>query len=128
MAAAQAGGPITGRGNLRYTSYFPQVGALVELATQRAAERTGQWAEDASKAICPVDTGALRDSIGHTVRRTARGYAVVVYAGQDYALWVELGTSRMAAQPYLRPVLDKIGPIYRQYIQEEMRHAGMRAA
>ncbi len=60
--------------------------------------------ENASKVNCPVRTGTLRRSI-HTEltqesedRVTAR-----VMPGVDYGIYVELGTRRMHAQPYLRP-------------------------
>lgn len=72
-------------------------------------------AEDARDA-CPVDTGALRASI--YTRMRADGAAVQIGAdapargwlGQGlldytYALYVEMGTRYMNAQPFLRPAL-----------------------
>lgn len=61
-----------------------------------------------AKRIVPVDTGALHSSIGHRVRNERGGLPVLyLCAGLEgrapYALFVELGTSRMRAQPYLRP-------------------------
>lgn len=116
----QAGGPY-GRGNFRFTNYFRQRTNQILDAQQRAAERVGAWAADQARALAPVDTGELRDSITFTVRRTATTFAVVVLAGADHALYVELGTSRMSAQPYLRPVLDRIGAQYRVFLSEEVR-------
>lgn len=126
MAARQAGGPITGRGAFRFTSYFGQVQRAIADAQQRAAERTGAWAAEQARVLAPVDTGFLRDSIDFEVRHTQTGWAIVVFAGADYALYVELGTSRMDAQPFLRPVLDRIGDQYRQFLAEEM--ASLRSA
>ena len=34
-----------------------------------------------------------------------------IWAQAPYALWVEIGTRRMAAQPYLKPALDQIRAI-----------------
>lgn len=51
----------------------------------------------------PFRTGRLRRSIGS--RRTAD--SVIIEATADYAAYVELGTSKMAAQPFLRPALFK---------------------
>lgn len=68
-----------------------------------------------AQAACPVDTGKLKASI-HQVMRDD-GMAVQIHAdakAEDrdgaeldytYAGYVEEGTRRMAAQPYLRPAL-----------------------
>jgi HK97 gp10 family phage protein len=115
----RAGGPY-GRGNFRFTSYFKQRQEQLLDAQGRAAQRTGAWAAEQARQLAPVDTGELRDSITFEVRRTATTFAIVVLAGAEHALYVELGTSRMSAQPYLRPVLDRIGEQYRQFLAEEI--------
>lgn len=120
MPARQAGGPY-GRGEFRFTNYFKQRQAQIIDAQGRAAERTGVWAAEEARRLAPVDTGELRDSITYEVRRTATTFAIVVLAGANHALYIELGTSRMSAQPYLRPVLDRIGQQYQQYLAEEVR-------
>ena len=55
----------------------------------------------ASMQNAPVDTGFLRDS--HEVVETTQGVEMRVNA--EYAFYVEYGTSKMAAQPYVRPAL-----------------------
>lgn len=57
---------------------------------------------DSAKRIVPVDTGELHDSIHSEV--SSDGMYVV--ADADHASHVELGTSKMPAQPYLRPALN----------------------
>ena len=64
-----------------------------------AMEEIGQRAEGYAKQIVPVDTGALRDSIGHEAAESS----VAIYADRPYAAFVELGTSRQRAHPYLAP-------------------------
>jgi HK97 gp10 family phage protein len=123
MAARQAGGPYTGRGAFRYTSYAARVRGRWAAAQERAAERAARWAADMARSLCPVDTGFLRDSISHEVRRIGTGFAIVVLAGAEYALYVELGTSVSRAQPFLRPALDRLGPVYLQFLAEEMGRA-----
>lgn len=54
-----------------------------------------------AKAMCPVDTGELRKSITSEVLGTTG----VVGTNKEYAMYVELGTYKMAAQPYLVPAL-----------------------
>jgi HK97 gp10 family phage protein len=53
-------------------------------------------------------SGFLRSSIGQQTGRDGEGVYVDVTAEADYALFVELGTSKMAAQPFLRPALDDL--------------------
>jgi HK97 gp10 family phage protein len=54
------------------------------------------------RALTPVDTGNLRDSEHVEVTENS----VTLVAGTDYALFVEFGTSKMSAQPYMRPAID----------------------
>lgn len=59
----------------------------------------------AAKQLCPVDTGRLRSSIGYAVERDSRGLLARIGSAVVYAPYVELGTRRQPAQPYLRPAL-----------------------
>lgn len=52
---------------------------------------------------CPVDTGFLRSTV--FVRED--GDDVVIGFEAPYASYVEFGTYKMAAQPYLRPAFDE---------------------
>lgn len=59
-------------------------------------------AEEA-KRLAPVLTGHLRDNIS-----VIRGrYGVEIYSAARYSLFVEFGTSKMAAQPFLRVAYHK---------------------
>lgn len=57
---------------------------------------------DASQDLCPVDTGFLKAS--GSIRDT--GDDVEIGYEAPYASFVEFGTYKMAAQPYLRPAFD----------------------
>lgn len=54
-----------------------------------------------ARAECPVDTGELRRSIHGQVD----GLTGEVGTNKEYAGYVEFGTYKMAAQPYLIPAL-----------------------
>jgi HK97 gp10 family phage protein len=55
------------------------------------------------KGVVPVDTGKLRDSISS--EQAGNGYTVGP-RGVDYASYVENGTSRSPAQPYVAPTVQ----------------------
>ena len=59
--------------------------------------------QGAAKGYSPVDTGALRDSITYEMVSDNEGK---VGPSIEYDIYVEMGTRKMAAQPYLRPAAD----------------------
>ena len=69
------------------------IGEIIAVGAERVCEN--------AKAMCPVDTGALRESI-HT---ECEGNRAEISAGTDYSAYVEFGTVFMAPQPYLVPAL-----------------------
>ncbi len=78
-------------------------------ASQRLRESVSQELDvagaemgDMAKSIVPVDTGFLQSTIYHNVN----DLTLELGATADYAAYVELGTRRMAAQPYIRPAFD----------------------
>ena len=60
--------------------------------------------ERSAKEFCPVLTGTLKRSITHQPVVPKR--TVYVGTNVEYAPFVELGTGRMSARPYLRPALE----------------------
>lgn len=71
---------------------------------QTLVDEIAQDAQD----LAPVRTGALRDSIhGDVVEDSPVEVRGRVSADVDYAAYVELGTYKMVAQPYLQPALYK---------------------
>lgn len=75
---------------------------LQALGDKFVADKVLPQIASAAKRIVPVDSGDLQDAIHPEV--TSDGMFVV--ADTDYAAHVENGTSKMAAQPYLRPALN----------------------
>ena len=64
--------------------------------------------EGHAKYYVPVDTGNLRSSIG----TEGDNNKAIVGASAEYAAYVEFGTVRMEAQPYMRPaVYSHVGEI-----------------
>lgn len=67
----------------------------------RAATRT----TTAAKRLAPVDTGRLRASIAQEIGGDDDGLVARVGTNVEYAPYLEFGTSRMSARPFLRPAL-----------------------
>lgn len=93
----------------------------VKMAMLRALEEIGIVAEGYAKDKCPVDTGRLRDSISHSV--DDGNNAVHIGTNVEYAAYVELGTSRQKAQPYLRPAAQDHAEAYRGIVEKHMHGA-----
>lgn len=90
----------------------------IESAIGVALEEIGLLAENYAARKCPVDTGNLRASITHEV--DAGDGAVYVGTNVEYAPYVELGTSRQKAQPFLRPAASEHGAQYRQVLKKAL--------
>lgn len=73
--------------------------AMIKTATEKTIETVAnEIAEDAS-SNAPVDTGRLSRSM----EVEADGDTATITARTPYSAYVELGTSRSAAQPFLKP-------------------------
>lgn len=65
--------------------------------------------ERAAKQAAPVDTGRLRSSITHALDRDGQGVFAIIGTDVEYAIFQELGTRFMSAQPFLAPALGAAG-------------------
>lgn len=102
------------------------IAAVVSPAVRASVEAAAQLIVQEAQAICPVDTGALRDSISaEDPVDTDTTSVAKITAGAPYAGYVEYGTGirgsespgagpypysptwkGMAAHPFMRPALD----------------------
>lgn len=112
-------------------------------ALAKAAEIIGGMAEGYAKALCPVDTGNLRNSITHQTE----DHTVVVGTNVFYGPFVELGTgvhaeggggrqtswsyqdsdgnwhttSGMPARPFIRPSIENHTAEYKTVLENVLR-------
>lgn len=103
--------------NVIFTSYKQEVLSAVNQAITNALEICGGIAESYAKAICPVDTGRLSNSITH-LQEDER--TEVIGTNVEYAPYVELGTRKMVARPYLRPAIESHIRDYKKVLQGEL--------
>jgi HK97 gp10 family phage protein len=89
----------------------PRIMRTVEANTRRAVQRAANNILTRSQATVPVDSGTLKAS-GETTSATggAGNYTAEVSYNTNYAVYVELGTSKMGAQPYLVPAAHQALP------------------
>jgi hypothetical protein len=70
----------------------------------------GQAMVGIAKALVPVDTGLLRSTIAYSYAPDTK--TLTLHADTGYSLFVETGTHKMAARPYLRPAMNAAGPAF----------------
>lgn len=85
--------------------------------------------ETEAKRLTPARTGTLRRSIGTEVRESPDRASARIGpdASVEYARFVEFGTSRMSARPFMRPAYESRRAEAGQTIKDQMA-AGMRGA
>ena len=73
--------------------------------TQLAVAQTALLIETDAKLLSPVDTGLNRAEIHTDI--APNGLSAAVIAGTEYAVFLEFGSRRMAARPFLHPAYEK---------------------
>jgi HK97 gp10 family phage protein len=106
---------------VEFKSNLQAIQGMSQEAISNALEIIGGMAESYAKQLCPVDTGRLRNSITH---QQEDENTVAIGTNVVYAPFVELGTRRMAAQPYLRPAIEEHKTDYQRVIEGEFRRLG----
>lgn len=109
--------------NFQLTDHSSEFLQAFEEATEAALTEVGLAAEGYAKRLCPVDTGRLRNSItfatakahdagsppaegeDYELHGTPEKGAVYIGTNVEYAPYIELGTSRQKAQPFLQPAI-----------------------
>ena len=86
-------------------NHLPALIAAVEANSRSAPKRVADRIAQTAKGLAPVDTGALRDSIVSVSIES--GKKADVMATAEYAPYVEMGTYKMAAQPFLYPATQQ---------------------
>lgn len=77
---------------------------------QKGLAEAGEIVVSEAKAMCPVSTEATRPGGPHgelraSINKSVSGNSCTVGTNTEYAPYVEFGTCKMAAQPFLVPAL-----------------------
>lgn len=87
-------------------------------AKRKALNEMGEYAVQMAQNYTPVRTGNLRRSLEHE----SEGDDTEVYGSDvEYAPFVELGTRKMRAQPYIRPAVDNHRDEYKKIAEEAFK-------
>lgn len=112
---------------------LPALSAALKKVVEQAVRKAALDIEREAKQRAPVQTGFLRNSIYAVthegsdygqdagspprdsylldeVEKPKDGQTAFVAVGANYGMYVEMGTSRMSAQPYLLPAADVVRP------------------
>jgi HK97 gp10 family phage protein len=81
--------------------------ARIQRRASTAIRKTAHDIEADAKIFAPVDTGNLRNSISSDIHELS----AVIGPTANYGGYVELGTSRMSPEPYMRPAFDRRAPL-----------------
>lgn len=75
-------------------------------AVKTVVKKNGSRLQSRAQDNAPVDTGALKRGIGLEIEDG--GMTAVSEATEHYAGYVEYGTRKMQAKPYMKPAFDKV--------------------
>lgn len=108
-----------------YTDTFTSSGRERALATARAlwAARHLQVVEGESDEA-RMSRASLFAPIAPAPDSPKSPFEAVVAAGMEYAIFLEYGTSRMAARPYMAPAMATAQPVFETMVAEAIKEAG----
>ena len=103
--------------------HFPEIAAAMPEKASAVVRKASFDIEGQAKNRVPVDTGALKNSISTEFENN--GLTGIIAPHMEYATFVEFGTKRMSAQPYMIPAAEAVAPAYieamKQMLQEISR-------
>jgi HK97 gp10 family phage protein len=99
---------------------LPSLPAEVRRRLSLVVRKTAKDVEARAKTRAPVDTGALKNSIQARPRDELTSEVVV---GQEYGLYQEFGTVKMAARPFLRPAVEEVAPAFEAAVTQAIEEA-----
>lgn len=104
--------------DVKFESNLKEVENALEQAISRALFKVGAFVETEAKTVVPVDTGRLKNSIEH--QENSSEQYTEIGSKVEYAPYVETGTYKMKAQPYLRPAIERNKSQIKSIIEGEL--------
>lgn len=101
---------------------FPEIAATMPERTSQVVRKAAFDIEGQAKNRAPVDTGALKNSISTEFENG--GMTGVIAPHMEYATFVEFGTKRMSAQPYMTPAAEAVAPAFIAAMKQMLQEIG----
>jgi HK97 gp10 family phage protein len=98
---------------------FPEIAAKMPGQASAVVRTTAFRVEARAKTLVPVDTGTLKNSISTGIE--SGGLLAIVAPHTDYAAYVEFGTRRASARPYMIPAGETEFPAFVTAMKEMLR-------
>ena len=114
---------VTIKGLAGLTAKLNKLDSVTRSAMSIGIKKAGLLVEGDAKMVVPVDTGSLRRSIHTEDSSNATSATATVGSSLEYAPYIELGTSKMSAQPFLQPSLEKNKKNATKIVLTEIRNA-----
>ena len=88
-------------------------------AVKQVVRSDGATLQRKAQRYCPVDTGTLKRSIDLEI--SDMGLTATSAAHTDYAAYVEYGTRKMDAQPYMVPAYEETVENFKRHLRRTMQ-------
>lgn len=108
-------------------SLMEQIGATAAATIEAAASAmklTAGQVQATAKQVAPKRTGYMANNISvESVRKTATSVTGTVNAKADYSSFVEFGTYKMSAQPFIRPAVSAAQSLFIKTTMDKLKEA-----
>ena len=108
-------------------SYFKKLGLDkkhgFDDALDAAVDHAIHDAENICRREAPIDTGNLRRSIHK--RKPGKAQGELTARGAPYWVYLQYGTSKMDANPFVTRTARRVKPKVSHYVLEELKNAGI---
>ena len=108
------------RVDIDISDFTDEITEEIKDAIQRSLVRIGLKCEQLAKDLCPWKTGRLRNSIENYVE----GDTAYIGTRVEYGKYVEEGTSRREATPFLRPAAENNMETWVKIVRDELEKGG----
>lgn len=98
---------------------FPRIAAALPEKTSQVVRKVAFDIEAHAKIRVPKDTHALENSISTEVEDG--GLTAIIAPHMEYATYVEFGTKRISAQPYMIPAAEAVAPAFQEAMRQMLR-------
>jgi hypothetical protein len=93
----------------------------IQNGVNNGLEQIAKAIDDTTKGLVPVKTGALKNSI----EVTTSGDTITAHAGENYASYVDEGSSRMSAEPFFQKPIEGVAEGLNEAIEGALERSGL---